>query len=99
MSSSFSPGMIGATITPTSIPAFASLSIVRMRRAGVVTNGSIARAFVSSQKGQLTAIEKRALRVSSWNTSMSRSTSGAFVMIPTGCRYSAHTSRHPRVSR
>jgi hypothetical protein len=24
--------------------------------------------------------------------------SGAFVMIPTGLRYSAHTSRHPRVS-
>ena len=62
MSSSFRPGMIGATMTPTRKPAPASRSMVRMRRAGVVTNGSMARAFASSQKGTLIITEKRATR-------------------------------------
>ncbi len=99
MSSSFRPGMIGATITPTLTPARASRSMVRMRRAGVVTKGSMARAFASFQKGTLTITESRATRDSSWSTSMSRSMRGAFVMMPTGLRYSAQTSRQPRVRR
>ncbi len=37
MSWSLRPGMIGATLTPTETPAFASVSITRSRRAGVGT--------------------------------------------------------------
>ena len=54
MSSSPSPGITGATLTPTSSPAAASRAIVLMRRCGVATNGSIARALSWSQNGTLT---------------------------------------------
>ena len=46
--------MIGAIITPTGMPAFASRSTVSSRRLGVATTGSIARAFSSFQNGMLT---------------------------------------------
>ena len=90
--------MIGATFTPTGIPAFASVSMARMRRSGVATNGSIARAFSGSQKGTLSVTLSLAVRWSSWRMSTSRSISGALVMTATGFRYSAQTSRQPRVS-
>ena len=54
MSWSLRPGMIGATLTPTEIPARASVSMTRSRRAGVGTYGSMARAFSGSQNGMLT---------------------------------------------
>ena len=60
MSSSPSPGMIGATLTPTSIPAAASRAIVLIRRCGVATNGSIARALSGSQNGTDTLTPTRA---------------------------------------
>ena len=65
MSSSFSPGMMGATMTPTRIPALASLSMVRTRRAGVATKGSIARACSVPERDAHHDATTRATRVSS----------------------------------
>ena len=62
MSSSPSPGIIGATFTPTSSPAAASLAIVWMRRSGDATNGSIARALSGSQSGIEMVTDTRATR-------------------------------------
>ncbi len=99
MSSSPSPGITGATLTPTSRPAAASRAIVLIRRCGVATNGSIARALSGSHSGTDTLTPTRATCASRESTSRSRSMSGALVMMPTGLRYSAHTSRQRRVSR
>ena len=54
MSSSLRPGMMGATLTETGMPAAARRDTVFMRRAGVATYGSMARACASFQKGMLT---------------------------------------------
>jgi hypothetical protein len=59
----------------------------------------MARACSTRQSGMLIVTLTCASRSSRVRTSMSRSTSGDFVMIPTGLPYSAHTSRHPRVNR
>ena len=84
MSSSFSPGIIGATFTPTEMPAAASVSITRSRRAGVGTYGSMARACSASQNGMLTVDVRRGHLRQRLSTSMSRSISGDLVMMPTG---------------
>ena len=60
MSSSPSPGITGATLTPTSSPAAASRAIVLSRRCGVATNGSMARALSGSQNGTDTLTPTRA---------------------------------------
>ena len=90
---------MGATLTPTRMPAAASRSMIWSRRRGVATHGSMARATSWSWKGRLTVTLRLACRSSSWRTSRSRSMIGDLVMTPTGFRYSAQTSRQPRVSR
>ena len=47
-SASVRPGMMGATLTPTGMPAAASASIAARRRAGVDVRGSIVRASAAS---------------------------------------------------
>ena len=91
--------MIGATFTPTEIPARASFSITRSRRAGAGTYGSMARAFSGSQNGMLTVTCAEATAVRLASTSTSRSTSADLVMMAAGFARSTHTSRQPRVSR
>jgi hypothetical protein len=91
--------MTGAVMTPTGMPAAARRSMVRTRRSGVATQGSMARAFSRSQNGMETITPTRDVRCSAISTSMSRSMSGALVITETGLRYSAQTSRQPRVNR
>ena len=82
------------------MPACARRFIVCMRRCGVATYGSMARAFSTSQNGMLIGHAARdAYAREPDSTSTSRSISGALVMISTGLWYSAQTSqaraRHP----
>jgi hypothetical protein len=91
--------MTGAMLTPTRMPAAASRSTIWSRLRGVATPGSMARARSWSWKGRLMATLSLASRASCWSTSTSRSTIGDLVMMPTGFRKSAQTSRQPRVSR
>ena len=90
--------MIGAHITPTGTPAFASVSITRSRRSGAGAHGSIARASSASANASDTLTWQPASRASSANSATSRSTSALFEITPTGLRYSRQTSRHARVS-
>ena len=91
--------MTGATITLTGMPAEASLAMVSSRRAGEATQGSRARARTGSRKGRVTVAEAAPWEARAERRSTSRSTSGALVVTITGFRYSAQTSRQPRVSR
>jgi len=86
--------VIGATITPTGMPALASRSMAWMRRFGVATPGSMARDSSGSQMGMLMATCTDASRCNCQSTSRSRSTRGALVTMATGLR----NSRRPEGS-
>jgi hypothetical protein len=91
--------MIGATMTPTGMPAAASFSTASSRRFGMDVRGSITRCSFSSRvvMDRLTASRRWAPGPDS--TSMSRVTRWFFVMMAAGLRNSASTSRQPRVMR
>lgn len=85
---SLRPGMMGATLTPTSMPA-ASRRRVRTRRRGVATCGSKARACFGSQNGTLMVTPSAVTCARLLSTSTSGSMRGALVMMCTGLRYPA----------
>src|SRR5207248_10396632 len=96
---SVSPGLIGATITPVGIPALRNCWIVSILALGGEVRGSRRRCnFASSEVTEM--FTAAALYVaSSRKKSISRDTSRFFVMIATGLRNRARTSRQPRVIR
>jgi hypothetical protein len=89
--------MIGATITPTGTPAFASRSIAARRSFGGAARGSRIRWSDASRLVTEIATDAAPWEASSARRSTSRVTVKLFVMTATGFRYSASTSSTPRV--
>ncbi len=98
MSSSFRPGMIGEIEMPVEMPASDNRAMAsnRLRLAGAC--GSTWRATSSSANGMLKYTLIQASSCRRLSTSRSRCTRTPFVMMATGLRYSAQTSRQARVS-
>jgi len=98
-SESVSTGMIGATITPTGMPASCSRRIVRRRAAGEAVRGSSVRFSSFDSVVTLIITYTSPSAAIGASRSMSRSTIALFVMMESGCRYFASTSRMLRVTR
>lgn len=77
-------GMTGATLTPTGIPASASVRIVRKRLDGVAARGSSLRASPASSVVTVTAATVRCFAAIGASRSMSRSIKVDLVINPTG---------------
>ncbi|MNR06865.1 hypothetical protein D3C85_1229600 [compost metagenome] len=91
--------MIGATLTPTGIPASVSSRMVRSRRAGVAARGSSVRAMPASSVVIVTAPTASRLAAMGASKSISRSISDDFVISATGWSVSCNTSNRLRVMR
>ena len=98
ISSSFNPGITGATSTPTGTPASLSACTASSRRSGRAARGSIRRASSPSRL----VIDRNTCAAPSaanaLNRSASRVTSVLLVTTPTGLRNSPNTSRQRLVS-
>jgi hypothetical protein len=89
--------MIGATITPTGTPAARSCATASRRACGGDVRGSRMRCSFGSSDVIEMLIATALCAASSDKTSMSRVTSRFFVIMPTGLRNLASTSRQRRV--
>ena len=96
---SVSPGIIGATITPTGIPAARSCLTASKRASGEDVRGSSTRCNFGSSDVMEMFTAAASNFASSCKRSTSRVTRRFFVMIATGLRNLASTSRQPRVIR
>ena len=90
---------MGETLTPTGMPARASVSIVRSRRCGDAARGSSLRASSASSVVMETYTAARRCAAIGAMRSMSRSTRLLLVMMENGCCASASTSMSERVMR
>ncbi len=77
-------GITGATLTPTGMPASASVRIVRSRLDGVAARGSSLRASSASSVVMVTAATARFFAAIGASRSMSRSIRDDLVIRPTG---------------
>ncbi len=99
ISASVSPGTTGDTITRTSIPAAASRSMARSRRASAGTRGFIVRASAASSVVKLIPTRASPAAAISDRMSMSHSTIAPLVAIERDWRNRCSTSRIPRMIR
>ncbi len=86
ISRSFSPGMMGAAITMTGIPASERSRIARSRSCGRLARGSITAASFGSSVVTLIAAQTAPTRASRPSRSMSRQISLLLLTRLTGCR-------------
>ena len=91
------PGITGATITPTGIPACASCAITRSRAWGEAVRGSNVRLISAFSDVMLNMTETRRFFARSASKSMSRTINALFVTMVTGWRQRASTMRMLRV--
>lgn len=99
ISGSLTKGITGETLTPTGMPAAASVSIVRSRRCGAAARGSRMRANAGSSVVTDTTTAHNPRTAIGASRSRSRSTPDDLVTITNGCAQSDSTSTTPRVMR
>ena len=97
--SSLMNGICGATLTPTGMPASASVRMVRRRRCGAAARGSSRRVSFASSEVMVTYTAARPCAAMGASRSMSRSTPLPLVTMASGWRVSLSTCSTPRMRR